>query len=124
MLVEADLIAFSNACFEVADERPGEAQHGSLANLPKILAGHLMAFRRLLLWGSARRHLLVSSLCCHATLISAPTGPTHSCAPRGCLEHDASSAVVEKMAVSHVGLAMSLMRCHRESRIMRLSSLS
>ena len=36
------------------------------------------AFRRLLLWGSARRCLLASSLCCHAAFISASTpGPTH-----------------------------------------------
>ena len=36
------------------------------------------AFRRLLLWGSARRCLLASSLSCHAEFISASTPcPTH-----------------------------------------------
>ena len=41
MLVEAGLIAFSNACFGFADEGPEKAQHGSLVNLPKILTGNL-----------------------------------------------------------------------------------
>ena len=40
-LAEARLVAFSSACFEVADEVPKEAQHGSLAHLPKILSSHL-----------------------------------------------------------------------------------
>ena len=39
MLVEAGLVAFSNACFELADEVP-EAQHGSFANLPEICLSH------------------------------------------------------------------------------------
>ena len=65
MLIGAGLIAFSNACFEFADEGPEEAQHGSLANLPKIFPVIFKAFRRLLLWDSARRRLLASylSLC-------------------------------------------------------------
>ena len=41
MLLKADLIAFSNAVFEFADKTPEEAQHGSLANLPKTFASHL-----------------------------------------------------------------------------------
>ena len=40
-MVEAGLIAFSNACFEFENEDPEVAQHGSLANFPKILASHL-----------------------------------------------------------------------------------
>ena len=40
-LVEAGLVAFSSACFEFADEVPKEAQHGSLAHLPKIYSSHL-----------------------------------------------------------------------------------
>ena len=40
-LVEADLIAFPNACFEFVDKGPEEAQHGSLANRPKRFASHL-----------------------------------------------------------------------------------
>ena len=41
VLVEAGLVAFSSACFEFADEVPKEAQHGSLAHLPKVFSGHL-----------------------------------------------------------------------------------
>ena len=41
VFVEAGLIAFPNACFELADGGPEETQHGSLANLPKIFASHL-----------------------------------------------------------------------------------
>ena len=41
VLVEADLVAFSSACFEFADKVPKEAQHGSLAHLPKIVSSHL-----------------------------------------------------------------------------------
>ena len=41
MRVEAGLITFLSACFEVADEVPEEAQHGSLAYLPKISSTHL-----------------------------------------------------------------------------------
>ena len=38
MLVEAGLIAVSNACFEFADEGPEEARHDSLATLTKVFA--------------------------------------------------------------------------------------
>ena len=41
VLIEAGLVAFSSACFEFADEVPNEAQHGSLAHLPKIFSNHL-----------------------------------------------------------------------------------
>ena len=41
VLAEAGLIAFPNACFEFADEGSEEAQHGILANLPKIFPSHL-----------------------------------------------------------------------------------
>ena len=41
VLVKAGLIAFSSACFEFADEVPKEAQHGSLAHLPKVFSSHL-----------------------------------------------------------------------------------
>ena len=36
VLFEAGLVAFSSACFEFANEVPKEAQHGSLAHLPKF----------------------------------------------------------------------------------------
>ena len=39
--VEGGLVAFSSACFEFANEVPKEAQHGSLARLPKIFSSHL-----------------------------------------------------------------------------------
>ena len=42
MPVQAGLVAFSSACFEFADEAPEEAQHGSLANLPKIFFRHVI----------------------------------------------------------------------------------
>ena len=41
VLVEAGLVAFSSACSEFADEVPKEAQHSSLAHLPKIVSSHL-----------------------------------------------------------------------------------
>ena len=41
VLAEAGLVAFSRACFEFADEVPKEAQHGSLAHLPKFFSSHL-----------------------------------------------------------------------------------
>ena len=112
VLVEAGLVAFSSACFEFADEVPEEAQHGSLAHLPNIFPAISTAFRKLLLWwGSARRCLLASSLCCHAAFISASTpGPAHQpCAPRGRLERGTNSAAVESMT-SAMSVAMSLMQ--------------
>ena len=50
VLVEAGLVAFLSACFEVANEIPKQAQHGSLAHLPKDFPAIFSAFRRLLLW--------------------------------------------------------------------------
>ena len=41
VLVEAGLVAFSSACFEFPDEVPKEAQHGSLAYLPKVFPSNL-----------------------------------------------------------------------------------
>ena len=41
VLVEAGLVAFSSACFEFVNEVPKEAQHGSLAHLPKVFSSHL-----------------------------------------------------------------------------------
>ena len=40
-LIEAGLVTFSSACFEFVDEVPKEAQHGSLAHLPKFFSSHL-----------------------------------------------------------------------------------
>ena len=91
------------------DEVPKEAQQGSLAHLPRFLPAIFTTFRRLLLWDSTRRCLLVSSFSCHAALISASTpGPAHQpCAPRGRLERVTNSAAVESMT-SAMSVAMSL----------------
>ena len=109
VLVEAGPVAFSSACFEFANEVPKEAQHGSLVHLPKFFPAIFTAFRRLLLWGSARKCLLASSLCCQAAFVSASTsGPAHQpCAPRGRLERGTNSAPVE---VLHQPCRW---RCHR-----------
>ena len=70
-----------------------------------------MAFRRLILWGSARRCLLASTLCCHAAFISGFTpGPAHQpCALRGRLERGTNLAAVESMT-SAMSVAMSLVQ--------------
>ena len=115
VLIEADLVAFSSARFEFADEVPNEAQHGSLAHLPKIFPDIFTAFRRLLLWGSARKCLLASSLCCHASFISTSTpGPAHQpCAPRARLERGTDSAAVESIT-SAMSVTMSLLQVPSE----------
>ena len=51
VLVEARLVAFSSACSEVADEVPKEAQHDSLAHLPKILSSHLHGLLKVAVMG-------------------------------------------------------------------------
>ena len=51
VLLEAGLVAFSSACFEFADEVPKEAQHGSLAHLPKIFSSHLHGLSKVAVMG-------------------------------------------------------------------------
>ena len=46
MLAEAGLVAFTSACFEFVDEVSEEAQHGSLAKLPKIFSSHIYGLKR------------------------------------------------------------------------------
>ena len=46
VLVEAGLVVFSSACFEFVDEVPKEAQHGSLAHLPKTFPSHLQGLSK------------------------------------------------------------------------------
>ena len=46
MLLEAGLVASSNKCFEFVDKGPKDAQHGSPANLPKIVGGPLYGLSR------------------------------------------------------------------------------
>ena len=111
VLVEAGLVAFSIACFEFADELQKKLSTAALRTFRRFFPAIFTAFRRLLLWGSARRGLLASSLCCHAAFISASTpGLAHQpCAPRGCLERGTNSAGVESMT-SAMSVAMSLMQ--------------
>ena len=51
VLVEACLVAFPSACFEFADEVPKEAQHGSLAHLPKVFSSHLRGLSKVAVVG-------------------------------------------------------------------------
>ena len=51
MLIEAGLVAFLNACFELLGEGSEEAQHDSLANVPKIFASHLHGFSKVAVVG-------------------------------------------------------------------------
>ena len=110
LLVEAGLVAISSAYFEFADEVPEEAQH-SLAHLPKIFSSHLHGLSKVVLWGSARRCLLASSLCCHAAFISAstPSLVRQLCGPRGRLERGTNSTGMESMT-SAMSVAMSPMQ--------------
>ena len=111
VLVEAGLRAFPNSSFEFADEGPEEAQHDSLANLPKISASHLHGLSKVVIIGFC----IASPLCCDTPFISASTpGPAHQpYAPRGRLERGASSAAGESMT-SAVSVAMFLMQVPSE----------
>ena len=51
VLTEAGLVAFSSAYFEFADEVPKEAQHGSLAHLPKLFSSHLHSLSKVAVVG-------------------------------------------------------------------------
>ena len=51
VLVEAGLIAFSSVCFESANEVPKEAQHGSLAHLPKFFSSHFHGLSKVAIVG-------------------------------------------------------------------------
>ena len=51
VLVEAGLVAFSRVCFEFANEIPTEAQHGSLAYLPKVFSSHLYGLSKVVVVG-------------------------------------------------------------------------
>ena len=74
MLEEAGLIAFSNTCFEFADEGPQKKLiTAALRTFRRCLPAIFTDFQRLLLWGSGRRRLLDFSLCCLVEFISAST---------------------------------------------------
>ena len=51
VLVEAGLVAFSSAFFEFAKEVSKEAQHGSLAHLPKVFSSHLRGLSKVAVVG-------------------------------------------------------------------------
>ena len=93
----------------------GRCPKRSLARQPcepsGVFLAIFLALRLLLVWGSARRCLLASSLCCHAAFISVSTpGPAHQpCAPRGRLERYTNSAIVERIT-SAISVAMSLLQ--------------
>ena len=110
VLVKAGLAAFSSACFEFAKSQK-KLSTAALRTFRRFFSAIFTAFRGLLLWGSVRRCLLASSLCCHAAFISVSTpGPAHQpCAPRGRLERGTNSAAVESM-MSVMSVAMSLMQ--------------
>ena len=110
MLIKAGLVVFSSVCFMFADKVQNKLSTAALRTFRSFFPSIFTAFRRLLLWGSARRYLLTSTLCCHAAFISASTpGPAHQpCAPRGRLEHGTNSAAVESMT-SAISETMSLM---------------
>ena len=66
VLVEAGLVAFSSTCFKFANEVPKEAQHGSLAHLPKFFSQTSYGLSKVAVVGFCAydRCLLASSLCC------------------------------------------------------------
>ena len=80
VLVEAGLVAFSNACFEFADKVPKEAQHGSLAHLPKIFPSHLHGLLKVAAIGFCAEvaPCLLSMLpcCVYLSLHTGPGAPT------------------------------------------------
>ena len=112
MHVEAGLVAFSSACFEFADQVPEEAQHGSLAYLPKKKSSRLHGLLNVAAMGFCALVLprLLSLLSCAAFISASTPGPAHrACAPRGHLEHDTNSVAVESMT-SAMSVAMSLIQ--------------
>ena len=79
VLVEAGLVAFSIVCFEFTDEVPNKLSTAALRTFRRFFPSIFTAFRRLLLWGSARRCLLASSLlpcCVHLSFHTGPRAPT------------------------------------------------
>ena len=76
VLVGAGLVAFSIACFELADEVPNKAQHGSLAHLPKVFPSHFRGLSKAAVvgfWAWVPPRLLSLLPCC--VNLSFHTGP-------------------------------------------------
>ena len=111
VLIEAGLVAFSCACSEFADEVPKEAQHGSLAHLPKVFPSHLHGLPKAAVVGfcvlAPPNLLSLLSCCAHLRFHIGPRAPT--CSPRGRLERGTNSTAVESIT-SAMSVAMSLMQ--------------
>ena len=80
VLIEADLVAFSIACFEFANEVPKETHDGSLAHLPKIFSSHLHGLSKVAVMGFCvqvpPRLLSLLPCCVHLSLHTGPCAPT------------------------------------------------
>ena len=80
VLVEASLIIFSSACFEFENEFPEEAQHGSLAHLPKMFFSHLHGLSKVAAVGFCAqvppRLLSMLPCCVHLSFRTRPRAST------------------------------------------------
>ena len=80
VLIEAGLVAFSCACSKFADEVPKEAQHGSLAHLPKVFPSHLHGLPKAAVVGfcvlAPPNLLSLLSYCVHLRFHIGPRAPT------------------------------------------------
>ena len=80
MLVEAELVTFSSACFECVDDVPDEVQYGIVANLPEIFSSHLHGLSKVAAVGFCAKvppHLLSLLPCCvHLSPYIGPRAPT------------------------------------------------
>ena len=101
MLIEAGLVALSNAVSSSRTKSQNKFSTAALRNFHRFLPAIFTAFRRSLLLDSARRRLFISSLCCHAAYNSASTpGFVHQFrALRGRLEHGASSVAMDRRLI-------------------------
>ena len=98
VLVEADLVTFSSACFEFVDGSPSKSSARQPCAPSDSFSSHLNGLSKVDIVGSEGRCLLTSSLCCHTAFISASSpGLTHQpCASCGRLKRGTIS-------LSHVG---------------------
>ena len=111
VLLEAGLVASRLRVSSLRTKSQKKLSTATLRTFQRLFPAIFTAFRRLLLWGSTRRCLPASSLCCHAAFISAsPPGPAHQpCAPRGRLKRGTNTAAVESMTPT-MSVVMSLMQ--------------
>ena len=111
VFVEAGLVTSRLRVSSLRTKSQNKLSTAALRTFRRFFTSIFTAFQRLLLWSSARRCLLASSLCGHGAFISASTpGPAHQpCATRGRLERGTNTAAVESMT-SAMSVAMSLMQ--------------